>query len=251
MAISWGVRKQLSYLSVVILIFGAAAGFFVWKYYTGGTCFDKRQNQKETGVDCGDPCVPCPIGLKEPLALWVRFFPIQGNTYDAAALIENPNFNWSSKQIIYSFKLYDKDNILIVEREGLTFLNAKERALLFESGLRTEQRKPTRAVLEIEPVNNWKYTERVPPYFIITKKKFDPMLSLLEVEIQNDASSVFKNIYLVAALFDKENNAFAASGTKIDWMSAGAIEKANFTWREKFQEQPSRIEIFTRTDMAE
>ena len=26
----------------------------------GGTCFDMMQNNQETGVDCGGPCLKCP-----------------------------------------------------------------------------------------------------------------------------------------------------------------------------------------------
>jgi len=246
MAFSWRVRKQLSYLSVVILALVLIVGFFAWRQFSGGTCFDNKQNQKETGADCGGPCLPCPVGLKEPILLWVKFFPINDTVYDVAALIENLNYNWSSERIVYAFKLYDKDNVLIIERDGTTFLNGKETAFLFESGLRTGQRKPSRAVLEIEPVKIWKYTEKFSPQFIVAKKNFNPSSSLLEIEIKNDTSSSFADIYLFAALFDKENNAFAASATKIDRIAGIASQKANFTWQKKFDSEPSRIEIYAR-----
>ena len=134
MLFSWRTKKQLSYLFAAISLFGIIVGFFLWRYYSGGTCFDNKQNQKETGVDCGGPCDPCPLNLKEPLVLWQRFFPVDGaNVYDAAAMIENLNYDWGSGEIRYSFKFYDKDNILIIEREGKSFLNPKERAIIFES----------------------------------------------------------------------------------------------------------------------
>src|SRR3989344_2299289 len=109
MALSWRVRKQLSYLFAVILFFGAIAGFFVWRQLSGGTCFDNRKNQGEAGIDCGGPCDPCPVNLKELLTLWARFFPVNGNIYDASALIENLNQNWFAARINYNFKLYDED----------------------------------------------------------------------------------------------------------------------------------------------
>ncbi|MBW2995345.1 hypothetical protein KY312_03255, partial [Candidatus Woesearchaeota archaeon] len=50
-----------------ILLIGIIATLFVVAillnaYFTKacGTCFDNRQNQGETGIDCGGPCRPCP-----------------------------------------------------------------------------------------------------------------------------------------------------------------------------------------------
>lgn len=251
MAISWRVRKQLSYLLAVILFFGIIAGFFVWKYYSRGTCFDNRQNQKETRVDCGGPCDPCPVNLKEPLILWQRFFS-EGNgqnTYDAAALMENLNYEWGTEEINYSFKFYDKDNILIVERKGKTFLNPKERALIFENGLAAGQRIPTRIVFTVERIDNWKYTKKIIPQFIVLKKNFEQKSSLLEIEIKNNSSENLQNVYLTAALLNKDGNIFAASATKIDNLSALSTSEASFTWREIFDKEPVKIEIFPRVSV--
>lgn len=233
------------------MFFGIIVGFFAWKYYSQGTCFDNRQNQKETGVDCGGPCDPCPVNLKEPLTLWTRFFPEGGeqNSYDAAALIENLNYEWGSEKINYSFKLYDKDNILIVERRGGTFLNPKERVLIFENGIATGQRIPTRIVFNIERIDNWKYTKKIPPSFTVLKKDFEQKSSLLEIEIKNNSSDDLQNVYLTAALLNKEGNVFAASATKIDNLSALSISEASFTWREIFEKEPVKIEIFPRVNI--
>jgi hypothetical protein len=30
-----------------------------WYFWPRPTCFDKKQNGQEEGIDCGGPCIPC------------------------------------------------------------------------------------------------------------------------------------------------------------------------------------------------
>jgi hypothetical protein len=55
--------KQLVYGSVylVIALFIFLGIYRTW-IFKAPTCFDQIQNQNETGIDCGGPCIPC--GLK-------------------------------------------------------------------------------------------------------------------------------------------------------------------------------------------
>ncbi len=252
MALSWRTKKQVFYFLLLVLFFALIFSLFFLIKFSGGTCFDNKKNQGESGIDCGAVCSPCPVNLKEPLVLWSRFFKSnpEKDTYDAVALVENLNHKWESENIFYTFKLYDQNNILIVEKKGNSFLNSKEKALIFENGVYAGKRKPAKSVLIIEPILNWKYTKKIPPNFIVTKKDFKPESSLLEAEIKNDANSDFDNLYLNAVLTDENDNAYAASATKIDHITSGKKAEANFTWSYKLENQPAKIEIFSRVNLT-
>lgn len=252
MALTWRTKKQVFYFLLLILFFAVIFSLFFLIKFSGGTCFDNKKNQGENGIDCGGPCSPCPANLKEPLILWNRFFKSspEENTYDAAALVENLNQEWESENIFYAFKLYDQNNILIVEKKGNSFLNAKEKALIFEGGMYVGKRRPARSALVIEPVANWKYAKKIPLNFIVTKKNFNLESSLLEVEIKNDANSDFKDMYLNAVLTDQNDNGYAASATKIDHITAGGTAEASFTWPYKLETEPAKIEIFSRINLT-
>jgi len=56
------ISKQLLYGFMYLLVF-SLVGLAVYRiyFYEAPTCFDNIQNQKETAVDCGGPCVSCVI----------------------------------------------------------------------------------------------------------------------------------------------------------------------------------------------
>ena len=56
------ISKQLLYGFMYLLVF-SLIGLAVYRiyFYVAPTCFDNIQNQKETAVDCGGPCVSCII----------------------------------------------------------------------------------------------------------------------------------------------------------------------------------------------
>lgn len=269
MPFSWRAKKKLTYISllflIIIFIFGASA-FFIYNKFYKGNCLDKKQNHGETGTDCGGPCGPCPYNLKEPVILWSRFFKesdgvaseggndiasegYEHSAYDLAGLVENPNLNWGSRRIKYSFKLYKEDNTLILEKNGETFLNPKEKFIIFENSVDTYGVMPKRAVLNINNVDNWEYTEKSIPNFTITEKTFDKESGVLDIEIKNENSYDLENLHLYAELLNKDGNVYAVSSTKIDNLISNSKEKAFFVWQNKFEEDPTQIEIIPRVNI--
>lgn len=253
MPFSWRAKKKITYLSllflIILFIFGVSA-FFIYNKFYKGNCFDKKQNHGEIGTDCGGPCGPCPYNLKEPIILWSRFFKENGgNTYDLAALVENPNLNWGSKKIKYSFKLYKEDNTLILEKSGETFLNPKEKFMIFENSADTYGAEPKRAILNINDIHNWEYTEKSIPDFTITEKTFNKESSILDIEIKNENSYNLENVRLYAELIDQNGNVYAVSSTKVNNIISNSKEKAFFTWQNKFDKDPAQIEIIPRVNI--
>jgi hypothetical protein len=252
MEFSWRFKKQFSYFAIFAAIILTIAAIFILRSMSGGTCFDNKQNQNEEGVDCGGVCNPCKENIKELSILWKRFFVSGKNLYEAAAMIENPNHFWGAELLNYKFKLYDKNNILIALKDGVTFLNPNERLLLMKSSLDVKERIPYRVAIEFDDIN-WKYIEKDPPNLTVIKKDFYKRgsLSILEAEIKNNSLENTKNIYVSTVLLDKNENAFAVSQTKIDYIPAESVGKAVFTWRKNFQKNPAKIDFFIRTDLTQ
>lgn len=251
MAISWTVKKQLTFFALFLLAISLVIVIVLTKLATP-TCFDNKQNQGEEGVDCGGPCKNQCLGeVKEILVLWTKFFEISQGKYDTIALIENPNLFLGLSFVKYWFKLYDKDNVLIAIRDGETFINPGETFPIFETNIDTGQRVLSRAFIEIEKNLNWERTGKEKPQLVVSKKQFSsqPPFPRLNAAINNKSIFSVDNIFAVAILYDKDKNAMAVSATKIDNLQGGASRDISFTWSQPFSEEPSSIEIFLRTSL--
>lgn len=102
--------KQLIYgavfLGIIFLvIFGV---YFIW-LKPAPTCFDSKQNQGETGIDCGGPCAPCEQKYAKNLDIsWVKNFSNADDKIVLVAEIKNPNLNYGAGDFVYSFDIYNK-----------------------------------------------------------------------------------------------------------------------------------------------
>ena len=247
MTLSWRSRKQITYLSIFILIIVAIIAFFTWYLWPQPTCFDGKQNQGEEGIDCGGPCAEKCFGkVKDLIVLWTRVFKVSEGQYDAAALIENPNLTAGSPVLRYQFRVYDADNILIAIRQGETFLNPQERFVIFEPTIDTGKRIPQRAFIEISDID-WKYIEKKPTSLVVAKKEFQNLpFPTLQIQIKNSSVFPVKDVFIAGVLFDEEGNVIGVSSTKLDRIEAQSTQLASFTWPIPFDKEPANSQVFMR-----
>lgn len=244
---SWQVRRQLAYFGVFALVIVAIVGGLIWFLWPSGTCFDNRQNQNEESVDCGGVCEKKCLGRVEDVrVIWTRFFEIESGFYDVTALVDNPNTIAGAKEIVYRFKLHDKNNILIAIREGRTFINPQERFAIFETRIRTLERLPVRASIEIDPIS-WERLDFSKPDissfgYNLVREPF----GRLEATIRNNEIFEVENLEFVALLLDKSENAIAVSRTIVASLADGSEKRVGFTWPFVIFEEPASIKIYIR-----
>ena len=254
MALSWATKRRLIYLSIVLGVFLVLVSFPVISFITRSTtCFDGRQNQGEVGVDCGGPCLRlCLSQVTDLITLWSRALPAREGVYDAVALVENPNFGGGVREISYSFKLYDKNNLLIVEREGETFINPNEQLAVFEGGIMTGERVPARAFFEFTEVPQWLKVLRNKPDILVKNKKLEGIATRpkLKATLVNQTLSNVEDIIVVALLFDRDDNLIAVSKTEVDVLRKDSSKDITFIWRQTFKGTPLRIDVIPRTNIV-
>src|SRR3989344_2801586 len=96
-----------SFFLIILFLFGFAVYFLFFKQPP--TCFDKKQNQNETGIDCGGSCQACELKTIHPLETsWVRFFSADGKAV-LAAEIKNLNLNYASDNFSSDFEVFGKN----------------------------------------------------------------------------------------------------------------------------------------------
>jgi hypothetical protein len=249
---NWAERRKLTYILSILLVLGSIS-FVVIRNLTKveSTCMDGKKNGDESGVDCGGSCnFYCANELADPKVLWSRTFPVTDGIVHAVAYIEHSYPGAAARKIRYSFKLYDDQNNLIVEKIGSTFLGAMGRTAIVETLIKTANMKPTIARFTILPPIPW---EKVPTAF--SQVVIDTSHNLLEdfsggsrltANIENTSRFNFKDLEVTAILYDKDGNAITASKSAVDSLNAKQKKTIYFTWAYKISSRVDRIEVIPR-----
>jgi hypothetical protein len=251
MTITWRTRKQLTFFLIFASVVAVALTVVLIKL-SNPTCFDKKQNQKEQGIDCGGPCQPCVGEVKDLIVLWSKVFRIKDGKYEAVALVDNPNIFAGLSSLKYKFKIYDEKNILVALKDGDVFINPNEKKLILETDIDTGKRIPQKAFIELGENWDWKRIEKEKPQLVVSGKQFfSEPFPKLTAEISNKSSFGIKDVFLSAVLYDRNKNALAASTSRIDYINGGSSQDIVFTWSEPFSEFPEVSEIFVGVNLTQ
>lgn len=230
----WAARRRTI---ILLIILGAVALFGVLPYwYTHReipTCFDKKMNQDERGVDCGGSCaLVCRGGAKDIKILWTKVFPVRAGEYDAVAYVENANFDSAAPVLPYTVKLYDADGVLIVEEEGQTYALPSERFVIFRGGILTGDKVVAKGGIEIPNTFRWYTSPKVETSFsveekVLTDANKKPKLTAL---LKNESPELYRDIDVTAIIYDSGGSPIGVSATHVDKIEKYSTEKLSFTW---------------------
>lgn len=250
----WSSRRQLTYLLIIVLFLAVMTGVFYLVYKPAPTCFDSSQNQNEEGVDCGGPCaLVCQESAVSLKTYWARVFNLKDNLYDVAALVENENQNLGVRKLKYEFKLFDANNVLLIKREGETFVNPGEKFVIFESNIESSLAYPAvKAFLEMEDAPAWEKVATVPKVISVERVSFtNESTPVLRLNVKNNSFDNYQDIKINTVLSDANQNAFASSATFVDELLAGEKKEVFLTWPEVFQTEPSFVDNYWRINAFE
>ena len=246
MTLSWGFRHKLMYSGVILLV-ALLAGLFIWfKFFTTTpTCFDGKQDGGEAGVDCGGTCALVCSGIASaPVVLWARAFQNGPQTYTAAAYIQNNNGETGAHNVHYTFQLFDADNMLVVEKDGVTDIPPVQTTPIVEPTIDTGNRTVTHALFAFNDTPVW---ERVPHGSVIPPRIVSQVLapdaSRLTATIENDTVTNLSNVGVIAVLFDANGVALAASKSVLPQLAGRATADVVFTW-------PQGVQYVARADIS-
>ena len=246
---SWGSRRKMLYAFVVGVLALALLIVVLWKFISHTpTCFDGIQNGAETGVDCGGSCVKiCNNITQKPVVLWAKSFRTNSNTVTAAAYIQNANagMHAGSYGVRYAFRLYDDNNLLIMERDGIINIPPQNTVPIVEPNIVVGDRVVEHTFFDF--FSSELYWVKIPADSQPSTHVINQLLSTdgthLSATIVNDGLSDIKNLTLIATLFDASGEAVASSKSLLSDVGAGGSHQVVFTWSKP--SNPVRAEIIT------
>ncbi|HWB34060.1 MAG TPA: hypothetical protein VG753_01950 [Candidatus Paceibacterota bacterium] len=233
MALKWSARRQLLYYGVAFVVL-AIVLIAVWETFFTHTpnCFDGVMNGTELGVDCGGACaLVCPDDVKPAQVLWARSFSLaSSSTYTAAAYIENNNTGAGAKAVHYAFQLFDENNILVVERDGVMDLPPVRTIPIIETGIQAGSRGVARTTFSFSETPSWSTVTEELPSIRLLQENLSADGSRLSVQVENDSAIDASQVVVEAVLFDAQGVARGASKTLLASVPHKSSKSVVFTW---------------------
>lgn len=235
MALSWSGRRQILYTSVgAVIVFILLVVLYEAFFTEAPSCFDGKQDGTETGVDCGGSCsLMCQTTVKEPIVLWARAFPTGGNYYTAAAYLQNNNSGAGAKQIKYSFQLFDAQNDLIVERDGVVDIPPVQTVPIVEPNINVGNRTVAHTLFAFTDDPSTVQWNLIPssqvPNLSVSQQNLSADGSRLSAVVTNNSLTDAENVTVTAVLFDANGTAQAASKSLLSIPQQSSTPVV-FTW---------------------
>lgn len=243
---SWGTRRRNTIIFLVIIIFiipVIISGYLF--FYEEPNCLDGIQNGDESGVDCGGSCeLLCTSQTLQPVVLWERFFKVNDGIYNVAAYIENTNPSAGVVSAPYRFRLYNREGVLIEERNGVARLKPKSVLPILETNLETAKQVPEKVTFEF--ANNLVFEKENPQelkLIIKDENYFVDNFPKVTAKIQNISLEKVNDIKVIVLLYDVFDNVIGSSSTFVDLLREEESKDITFTWPIEFRQEVSRIEI--------
>ncbi len=253
---SWAFRRRFLYITIIFLVIGIPSGLIIWKVLQKApSCMDNVKNQNEHGIDCGGICqIACMAEVQaEPTIQWARGYYVSKGIYNLVAYLQNPNTEYISRPVKYTFRVYDDQNVLLATREGIVALPTTKLFPIFEPTVDVGEGIPKRVSFSFDNKIVWVEYHGEKPELEVVKQDFTLASSTptIDATIRNKTLNTYKNVEVVAIVYDEDGNGFASSRTYIDNLGDRGVATVHFTWPEAFATSSSKIEIIPKLAIHE
>jgi hypothetical protein len=249
---SWAQRRKATYVFGILIFSLVVFAIIVFVFLNKApTCFDGKQNQGEAGIDCGGPCnILCRAEYIDPVVLWGPRWSkvLSSGTYNFLTYIQNPNVAAGAYNVPYNMKVYDRNDILLYQKNGVTYIPPNNNFVIFEDNINLHDKTPFRTKIEFTNGAVWQKMESQELNITAVSKQLIDVQTKprLFVTLKNSTLKTIENIESVAILYDENNNAVAFSKTKVDSIDKDSTKEIVFTWPESFEQGIVRIDVVSK-----
>ncbi len=245
---SWSSRRKSIYtLSFIIIALAICAFVFFNFFYKKATCTDGIQNQNELGVDCGGICPTLCVNYNNPSILWTRWSESANTgTYTILAYGQNPNVGAGAVNVPYSYKIYDKQDLLLYENSGTAYIPPLNNFVIYDDSIFIGDKVPARVDVTISTSSiAWqKNSGQELGITTISQNLVNADTKpKLYATLKNSTLLPIQNIESYAILYDENNNAVAFSKTKTDVIDKNSTANIVFTWPDAFTSNIVKTDI--------
>jgi hypothetical protein len=248
-------KTKIILIYIVLFTILVSALYFIFK--PDATCTDKKQNQREAGIDCGGPCGPCAVKLipKDLSILKTEWIRDTENKFDAVVKIKNPNNLLGAERVVYEISLLDEQGSVIGKSGNLDdFVLPEEEKYLMAHGIQTSA-NPVDAKIEIKSIEWQKFSQYKEPRFSILRKNYQVStggsanFSQLKGALINKSEVDHETIKVKLLLRDENNKLLAANYQIMNTVRAEEEREFVISFPRSFPGEVVNIEIIPETNI--
>lgn len=260
-------KKQIIIVLIILAILGllGTGAYYKW-FYRAPTCFDNKQNQGETGVDCGSPCaMSCELlTVKDLQVEWAEAVFLKDGLYDLAAKVDNVNPNYGLGHFDYTFKLLGAQGELIAQKQGSSFILPGQKKYIIETNVAAGA-KPVKAELAITSAQktDWQRltNDFATPDIFVQDKQFKYLenqagqaASLAGVAqasgvVKNNSNFDFDKIVISVVLFDVNKEIIGVNKTEVYTVPAGEERYFSALWFSPLSDEVKSVDMLADTNL--
>lgn len=245
---SWASRRQFIIISLICAVLVAlVAAVAIAIFYDTPSCTDRKQNQDETGIDCGGSCARlCVAETRSPSVTFVRPLLVGQGRTDVIAYVENPNRTAAANDARFTIELYDTDGIVVAKKARTVDLPPGATVPVYIPNVFSGNLTIARAFLTFDPASLVfvKYTDqRIVPQYNNDAQMLGVDAPRITASFSNPSAILLRDIPVVATVFDASGNAIAATQTLLAELPPQGTAQATFVWNEPFSAPPARIDV--------
>lgn len=251
-------QKQLTIGFIFVLIIGSAAYGLIDKFFIiEATCFDKTQNGKEEGVDCG--LIACRVACESAIMplnmLSQKLIEVRPGDYDFVTQVNNPNSLFGASRVKYELNLTDADSEKLFQKTGTFYILPGQTRFIIIPNIRSDKILAD-TLFDIREVE-WQKVETFEDisfplqrkiYTAIDKKSIS---SELEAVTLNNSDFNFDKVEVGVILFDDNNDIVAVNRTDIRTFLSRTERYFKVNWPVQLPASVTRQDIEVLTNVFE
>lgn len=243
----WDTQRKILY-ALIISIVALSLSLFLFHdvLFPEPTCVDKKKNGYELGVDCGGACaLRCTQEVNPLTVVWAKAVPAGKGVYDFVALVSNKNIDNASRELGYTFTVYDSKGQVSGILSGSTTapLDGSFPLIIQNVPLTTTPTSVTATLSD-------------GPHYTVLESPSSPTIKVLErhyeagaiprvyATIMNTKHLEINNLPIRVLLFDEQNNVYAVGQTFIPTLPKEGVQQISITWKEPLPVAPTKINIY-------
>lgn len=243
----WETKRKLLYAFAVIV---ALSGIIVFsirdRIFPPPTCVDTIQNGYESGVDCGGGCaLKCTQEVSPLSVVWSKAVRSGQNIYDLVALVSNANIDNASREVGYTFTLYNNGGQIIGQLSGSTTapLDGKFPLIIQNVPISTP---PASVMVALHDGPHYSVRESPSsPTIRVPKRRFENGTTpRVYATLLNTKRIEITNLPVRVLLYDEKDNVYAIGQTIVPSIGKEGMKEVVFTWNESLPVAPTRIEVY-------